>query len=542
MKHLKKSLMILLSAVFVGSLSACELPWKKKDDTPKQKETLVIPTVNVEDLEVNLPDCPTRNVGAIRSDENYEYIDLYELSDFHGAVEYEPNHDSGTYIGLPKLATYFDQKRDENLGGTLILSSGDMFQGSADSNLTRGYLVNYCMQYMGFDAMALGNHEFDWTDEWIKKNAELKYNTSTIPYLGANITKNGVLPDFLKKSTVVTRGGYKIGIIGVIGSTLENTILKSCLVGYDFLSYKTIVDTEAARLRNEEGCNAVILLAHEGAEEIELVSGVNAIFGGHAHENKKTTRNNIPSLATLNYGQSVAHVALKFDKNTKEFVDALDNEIVEMKTVGSTLVDNENVRSIMNEFVPSINEIKNLKLGKCDAKLAYNKALRNICTTTLFNVAVNAANQVDEIDSSKIVMSLHNVNGGIRDDIQAGEITYGNVYRSFPFDNEIILLKLTGTEVIDAVNVIKSIGLGLYKIFETRDYFQANEYYYFATTDFLALSEKYLGKIKHFTDEDLIRTGYVVRDEVAKRMYEIDDVKNGEWAAEKSNYTIPMSF
>ena len=539
MKILKKSILFLTAGLLVGTLSGC---FKKKEDSTT-KDPLVIPTVEVESLNVNLPERPVRNSGPIRSDESYEYIDLYELSDFHGAVEYEPSHESGTYIGLSKLASYFEQKRNDNKGGTLLLSSGDMFQGSADSNLTRGYLVNYCMQYMGFDAMALGNHEFDWTDTWIKKNAELQYNTSTIPYLGANITKNGQMPEFLKKSTVVSRGDYKIGVIGVIGNKLENTILKSCIKDYEFSTYKDIVDTEAARLRSAEHCDAVVLLAHEAADEIELVSGVDAIFGGHAHENKIATINaTIPSLATLNYGQSVAHIALKFNKNTKAFVDANDYEIVEMSSVGASLQDDSNVKNIMNQFAPSINQIKNLKLGTCDAKLAHNKALKNICTTTLFNDAVKAADQVDEIDSSKIVMSLHNVNGGIRDDIPAGDITYGNVYRSFPFDNEIILLKLSGSEVLGSIDIIKSLGLGLYKTFENRSYFSSSEYYYFATTDFLALSEKYLGKIKHFTDEDLIRTGYVVRDEVAKRIYELDNISNSEWAAEKSCYTIPMTF
>ena len=162
-----------------------------------------------------------------------------------------------------------------------------MFQGSADSNLTRGYMVNYSMQYVGFDAMTLGNHEFDWTDEWIKKNAELQYNTSTIPYLGANILKDGAIPSFLKKSVVLQRGDYKIGVIGTIGNSLEDTIIKSSLEGYEFVEYKTIVDTEAARLKTEEACNAVILLSHEDAENMEAVVGIDAAFGGHSHLDKQ---------------------------------------------------------------------------------------------------------------------------------------------------------------------------------------------------------------------------------------------------------------
>ena len=194
-----------------GTLAGCN--WFKKKSTTK--DPLVIPAVEVESLRINLPALPTRNTGAIRSDDDFEYIDMYELSDFHGAVSYE-QRDKNDYIGLSKLASYLDGKRTNNPGGTLLLSSGDMFQGSADSNLTRGYMVNYAMHYMGFDAMAIGNHEFDWNTDWLKKNAELTYNGHSIPFLGANIVKDGTIPSYLQKSTIITRGDYKIGVIGVI--------------------------------------------------------------------------------------------------------------------------------------------------------------------------------------------------------------------------------------------------------------------------------------------------------------------------------------
>ena len=159
MKLFKKSFLILASTLLAGTLSACG-----KSDKPKVKDPLIIPTVDVENLEVTLPDYPTYNQGSPKSVGDYDYIDLYEVSDFHGAVDFKESSSSEAYPGLARMATYFDQRRAENPGGTLILSSGDMFQGSADSNSTRGFMVNYCMNYMGFDAMAIGNPEFDWTD------------------------------------------------------------------------------------------------------------------------------------------------------------------------------------------------------------------------------------------------------------------------------------------------------------------------------------------------------------------------------------------
>ena len=120
--------------------------------------------------------------GDITQDSENVYFDFYEVSDYHGTVNYSTEDKT---IGLSKMADYMSKKRTLNPGGTVVLSSGDMFQGSAESNLTRGYLVNYGMNIMGFESMTLGNHEFDWGVEWIKKNAQLKVDNYSIPFLGA---------------------------------------------------------------------------------------------------------------------------------------------------------------------------------------------------------------------------------------------------------------------------------------------------------------------------------------------------------------------
>lgn len=537
MKILKKSLLFLTTGLLLGGLTGC-FGKKNEENKPVEKDPLVIPTVNVESLNITLPNLPSRNAGTIRNDENYEYIDLYELSDFHGAVDYEV-HSDGNYVGLQGLANYMDQKREANPGGTLLLSAGDMFQGSANSNLTRGFMVNYCMQYMGFDAMAVGNHEFDWSADWIRKNAELKYNTSTsLPILGANILKDEQLPSFLKKSVVVSRGTsehqYKIGVIGVIGSALENTILKTMVSGYDFVSYKNIVSEEAARLKSEEGCQAVVLLAHEAADQLETgITGVDAMFGGHAHEDKTAQYGSAHAAATRNYGQSVAHIALKFNKSTMDYISTEAPEIVPMQNYG----EHTQIKAIMDQYAPEINKIKDIKLGTADAELAYDKALKNICTLSMFEAASEAAskNAALNVDSSKIVASFHNVNGGIRDNIAAGDVTYGSVYKAFPFDNEVVLIKTTGEEIKSKIRNLDN--LGIYRIFEKMSYFDPSEEYYIVTTDFIALSDNYFGApYRHVTDEDLIRTGRVVRDEVANKIYKLDKLVNKELSENKVCY------
>ena len=548
MKFLKKSLLILASGLLVGTLSGCG----KKDQPKKQKDPLVIPTVDVEKLHIDLPDYPTYNQGSPKADGNYDVLDFYEVSDFHGAVDFRESSDLA-YPGLARMATYFNTKRAENEGGTVILSSGDMFQGSADSNSTRGFMVNYCMNYMGFDAMAIGNHEFDWTDTWIRKNANLSYNTRKIPYLGINIIdkRTEQLPDFCTESTVVERGDYKIGIIGAIGSTLESSILYSCVENYEFVDEKLLIESEAQRLRTA-GCDVVVLIEHQGVGDIPSVAGVDAIFGGHAHSNEKTSKEidgrHIPVLATKNFGRGIAHIQLKIDRNSKDVVTG-ETDVKTFSNADKTgIAENAGIKAIMDQYAPSINSIKNIELGTAEDDLSLYFPLKNICVKSMYDSATASlskalADHEEGVENLPLIASFHNVRGGIREDIKAGTITYGSVYASFPFDNEIVLIKAKGSLINNKMTSLS--GFGCYRTVNSSADIDPDEYYYIVTTDFLALSEDGFNgtNFKTLTDADLIRTGAVVRDVVAERIYNLDTIKTADFPDDAPGYgAIPMPW
>ena len=203
-----------------------------------------------------------------------------------------------------------------------------------------------------------------------------------------------------------------------------------------------------------------------------------------------------------------------------------------MKDVASSLSENNDIQSIMDQYAPEINKIKHIKLGTADEKLKFDGALTNICTSAMFESAIDSvkANNYTSINTDKIVAAFHNVNGGIRDDINAGDVTYGNVYKSFPFDNEVVLIKITGEEAKTKFSDQKIKQLGCYRLFEDRNYFTSSEEYYIVTTDYLAFSENGFANFRSqpLEDKDLIRTGRVVRDEVANKIYKLDQLNNKE--------------
>ena len=432
------------------------------------KKPLVIPTVDVDSITPVLPDKPAYNTGAIASNGTEDFLDLYEISDMHGAV-----NQGSSEIGLAKLASYFDIKRAENQGGTVLLSSGDMFQGSADSNLTRGYMVNYAMNYMGFDSMAIGNHEFDWTDSWLKKNANLTYKDHKIPYISANIIdkRTNTTPEFLTKSTIVERGDYKIGIVGSIGDTLKSSILKSCVENYEFTNQVEAINSEAAKLKNVDKCDVVVLTAHDDIDNLagKGIKNVDAIFGGHAHIVKKANVDNaIPAVQTENYGKSIAHIRLALDKNTKAVSWSQFNYDDSPLSLEG-LTENQNIKTIMNSYSDGIKQIKDIKLGKTDKILKIDGALKGICVESMYQGALKGIKELGlDIKEEDIVATFHNVNGGIRSDIKAGDITYGDIYNPFPFvifDFVNLYIYKSGFEIFENIFCIWIFG---YKCFYNR--------------------------------------------------------------------------
>lgn len=498
------------------------------------------PTIDVDSLSVP---ALTKDAlgGDIKEADGKLLFDIYEVSDFHGAVNYSADDKT---IGLTKMADYFSKKRAENPGGTVIISSGDMFQGSAESNLTHGYLVNYAMNIMGFEAMTLGNHEFDWSVDWIRKNANLKIGDYSIPYLGANIfdKSTGQVLDCLKPSTIITRGEYKIGVIGTLGDGAEKSIMPALIKDLEFKGEVAIVKAEAERLRSEENCDLVIWSSHRDIDDLAgtvvKTDGIDAIFGGHTHESKtKTTSDSlVPLLETKNYGKGIAHAQLALDPLTKE-VTSVSAVVDEKPYEYAGLVEHAEVKKVMDFYSTYIEPIKGEVIGSTDADLDVSNtfALTNLCVDTM---GIAAQKWADANGGVKVTSTYHNANGGVRADIKAGDIKFADVYRSFPFDNELVLVKTSGSKLKNYLSKAKKYGFwrnmevlpSLASIIDTEEY-------YFASTDFLVTSKNEEFKLE---ETDLIRTGYVIRDIVAARIKYEKKVKKANFTRSgHKQYTVP---
>ena len=184
-------------------------------------------------------------------------FDVYAINDLHGRLA-----DTPYQPGADELTTYLKQVKDN----AIILSTGDMWQGTSEANLTKGQIVTEWMNEAGFDAMTLGGHEFDFGEEQIRQNRELAH----FPFLSINIynRQTNQQADYCQSSLVVELEGVQIGIIGAIGNCYSSIASENTkdvyFINGDALT--ALVKEEAAKLRSQ-GVDFIIYAIHDGSDK-----------------------------------------------------------------------------------------------------------------------------------------------------------------------------------------------------------------------------------------------------------------------------------
>jgi len=396
----------------------------------------------------------TLNVRALNVDEvaklgevpGTKVISILTVNDFHGTL----TGDGKKNPGISKLVSYIKNEEKNNKNGTLILSAGDMFQGSADSNLMYGAPVVTAMNEAGFDAMVLGNHEFDWGLD----NLKARIAQSKFPYLGANLIDKatGKTADFVKPYVIVEKNGVKVGIIGIVTPETATKAKPELVAPFEFRDPATVVNALVPEVK-AAGADLIVVLSHlgaaqdsktgeitgEAADMAKAVTGVDAIIAGHTHMTVSGVVNNIPVVQAYYNGRSVAHVDIFMNSDTKEIVKRVPS-------VDSTVVkaiDDTKINGWFNYIQSLIGPIKNEVIGKATADFPHSP--KDTQTTLLGNWATDVMRKIVNAD-----IALQN-GGGLRRDLPAGDITMGVMYEIMPFDNTLFTMELTGKQVRAAI-------------------------------------------------------------------------------------------
>lgn len=396
-------------------------------------------TLNVRALNVD-------DVAKLGEVKGTTVITLLTANDFHGTL----TGDGKKNPGISKFVNFLINEEKKNPNGTLILSAGDMFQGSADSNLLYGQPVVTAMNYAGFDAMVLGNHEFDWGLDKL----QARMDQSDFPYLAANLVEKstGKTPDFVKPYVLVNKNGINVGIIGIVTPETATKTKPELVAPYDFKNPAEVVNALVPEVR-KAGADIVVVLSHlgafqnsktgeitgEAAELAKAVTGVDAIIAGHTHTTVSGTVNNIPIVEAYYNGRSVGVVDIFINTDTKAVVKK--TQYVDASVVNAP--ESANVTAWFNLVQSLIGPVKNQVIGKATADFPHSPDETQ--TTLLGNWVTDVMRKAVNAD-----IAIQN-GGGLRRDLPAGNITMGLLYEIMPFDNTLFTMDLTGAQVRAAI-------------------------------------------------------------------------------------------
>ncbi len=454
-------------------------------------------------------------------------IPIVTFNDFHGSLA-----ESKSDVGAAKLVGEIKRVKEEN-PNTVVVTGGDIYQGSAMSNLLKGEPVTAMLKEMGLEFSAVGNHEFDWGYEHIPDWAK----AGEFDFLASNIyeKETGEPVEWAKPYGVVEREGKKVGFIGL---ATPETAYKTKPDNVAHLEFKDPVEatkTWVNYLENEEKVDAVVVLSHLGSEqnretgeitgeivEVAEVPGVDAIISAHSHQRVEGKVNGVPVIQAYKNGRNLGYVNLKFDDKNELVVTTKLDDISKRK---DTLPVDKNMEDILAKFEADLAPVMNEKVTDLSVDLPHNR------DTGVSPMGATVAETMRRIVDADIAITN---GGGVRAPLMAGTITVGDMYTILPFDNTLVTMEMKGSDIIkvlehgiepDNFGWGQHAGVKLWytpgatrgkKITSVRladgTKLENDKYYTVVTNDFMAVG----GDSYDFsTAKNVVDTNLVIRDEMA---------------------------
>lgn len=438
----------------------------------------------------------TRPAGDAGSQTDFVVISVISTNDVHGQLlPVDGNR------GLALFGGYVNNLREmraENGGAAILIDAGDMWQGTLESNLTEGASIVDAFNQLGYVAATVGNHEFDFGPAGEKPIPETDADDpqgalvaraaeAEFAMLAANIidTATGETVDWpgIQPTTLIDVANVKIGIVGILSESGLQAVIAANAPGLHVASLVETITAQAQALR-DSGAEIVIVAAHAGGRcesfedpndvsscnmdgEImrvaqELPRGlVDQIVAGHTHQGIAHEVNGIAITESFSRTTAFGRVDYTFDVRNRKIskkqifppqaICAYQDESSPLCAgeddpgtspatyVGKVVVPDAGVMTIANRAAAYADEIKSEKLGVfLDSPFAISGETGS-ALGHLFMDGVLAFTGGDVL--------IHNVRGGLRAGLPQGELTYGSVYETFPFDNRVVSLEFSGAQL-----------------------------------------------------------------------------------------------
>lgn len=406
----------------------------------------------------------TLSAGAALAD--YE-LNILHINDFHSRIESINKFDSTCsaeeegknecFGGAARLLTAINQTRDALKAGgknVLLLNAGDNFQGSLFYTTYKGTVEAEMLNAMKFDAMTVGNHEFDDSEDGLAGFLD----KVQFPVVTANVvaTAASKIGDRVKPSIVLEVGGQKIGIVGAVA----NDTAELATPGPNITIAEDVAKiSEQVQKLKQDGVDKIIALTHVGyprdLEFIAKIPDVDVVVGGHSHTLLSNTDQKAegpyPTLVDNPGGYKVPVVQAgqysKYLGDLKVVFD--DNGVVKESKGDPILVDSsfkpdEATLKRIDELKAPIEALKAKVVGTSEGPIEGDRKICRVKECSMGNLVADAT--LARVKDQGVTIAFAN-SGGLRSSIDGGDVSMGEVLTVLPFQNTVATFQLKGEDI-----------------------------------------------------------------------------------------------
>ncbi len=365
-------------------------------------------------------------------------LTILYTNDEHGWLVAQRNRDNSQVGGVAEMLGLWQAREGYMADGPfLALSGGDMWTGPAISTWFDGAPAAEIMNLMGYRAAALGNHDFDFGLDVLRRHSR----AARFPYLAANLVKRGTTepPDFVQPYTVIEIAGMKVGLVGLITRSTPTTTHPKNVTGFEFLPYADALARYVPQVR-AAGAQVIVALAHVCADEMRALAprarelGVHVLTAGHCHERLAEEVAGLPLLGAGAYWQDYARLTIEVDATTGQ-VSTGKPELIRNTAAAAGGPADPVVAGRVAHWQAETEKALGEVIGYTRTGLAHRSpALLNLVMDSWLQAYPTAD------------VALSNI-GGFRQGIAAGPITLGAIVDVLPFNNQIVDVVVTGAQL-----------------------------------------------------------------------------------------------
>ncbi|MFN4219496.1 MAG: bifunctional metallophosphatase/5'-nucleotidase [bacterium] len=372
-----------------------------------------------------------------------EELNILHMNDFHGRLVPQVQKVFKDYSYKVAGAEYISsiikhiRGKEKNV---ILFDAGDFSAGTIYSNLSQGQAVVDFYNYLGFDAVAVGNHEFDFGyDAFV--NIAKNLNTNIL-CANANPLFEGVKP-----FVIINKGNLKIAVVGLLTPETKIITMPNSLGGRDIIDpVEALKKYEAQILR--ENPDLVVVLSHCGVKEDQRIANnvdyIDLIVGGHSHTELfepiviSKPNKNVYIVQAGSYGKYIGH--LKLDIQNRK-IEKFNYKLY--PTINAIIEPDTKVNGVISKYIKEAEKYSSQIIGISEVTMDKNNKEKEL------NLGTFITNVLAYVSDSDIAFYNH---GGIRDVLRKGQISYGNIFDILPFENTLVKFKMKGKDIIDLLN------------------------------------------------------------------------------------------